>query len=147
MKQDAERLLAVFNERLAKLRTQEKREINSTRCFSDDLRSNCLVNDRKSNTFPRTGHSKKCGFRQRKLSLTLEHEKGVLQDYSNSPTQKAPIGQKIKTYFEVDFEDSSWEDEFDIEELKKILLSFSLEKENSIENDGCLTTTLCSTEL
>lgn len=147
MREDATRILAILDERRTRGQVREHEDLTSIRLCPDAVQTSCALKERKSNTFPRRAHSKKCGLRQRKLSLTVEQEMGILQDYSNPATPRTPKGQKVKTYFEVDFEDSTCEEELDLEELKRILLSFSLQKESFVENDGFLTTTLCSTEL
>ena len=148
MKGDAVKILTVLSAKLAWLRARERHD--STASCPPELNTTVdLLREQKSTTLPRSGNSRKLAFRQRKLSLTVEQERGFIKDYSNPslPEGKKQKGPKVKTYFEVDFEDSTCEEDIDIEELKRILTSFSSKDESSIEGDGFLTTTLCSTEL
>lgn len=151
MKGDAAKILAIINAKLGRVAVRERQD--STASCPPELNGNAKIDplrEHKCETFPRGGTSRKRGLWQRKLSLTVEQERGLLQDYSKSslPRGKKEKELKVKTHFEVDFEDSTCEEEIDIEELKRILASsFNSEGESSIEDDGFLTTTLCSTEL
>ena len=145
MKGDAVKILTTLMAKLAKMRTQEQ-HCSTAGLRPELIRINHPLRERKTETFPTSGHSRKLGVRQRKISLTVEHESGHIRDYSNSSSPKEAKEGKVKTYFEVDFEDSTCEEEIDIEDLKRILASF-IRNESSIQDDGFLTTTLCSTEL
>ena len=149
MKGDATKILAAISAKLAATALRERQD-STTSCppelntIFDPLREN------KYDTFPRSGSSRKQGLWQRKLSLTVEQEHGFARDCSKNilPRGKKQQETKVKTHFEVDFEDSTCEEDLDIEELKRILArQINSEGESSIENDGFLTTTLCSTEL
>ena len=92
MKGDAVKILTVLSTKLAWLRARQRHD--STASCPPELNTTVdPLREQKSTTLPRSGNSRKLAFRQRKLSLTVEQERGFIKDYSNP---SLPEGKKKK---------------------------------------------------